>query len=79
MSSHIEAFDGRSEGYSESSIWEEEEMPTYDYSCEKCGRKFSVFHSIMEHAEKKVSCPKCKSRKVERTISGCFIKTSKKS
>ncbi len=54
-------------------------MPTYDYSCEKCGRKFSVFHSIMEHAEKKVSCPKCKSRKVERTISGCFIKTSKKS
>jgi len=54
-------------------------MPTYDYSCEKCGKKFSVSHSIMEHAKKKVSCPKCKSRKVRVTISSCLIKTSKKS
>ena len=57
----------------------EEEMPTYDYSCLNCGKKFSVTHSIIEHVKKKVSCPKCKSQKVEMTISSVFIKTSKKS
>jgi putative FmdB family regulatory protein len=54
-------------------------MPTYDYSCLNCGKKFSVTHSIKEHVHKKANCPKCKSTKVERIVSGVLIKTSKKS
>ena len=51
-------------------------MPTYDYSCLNCGKEFFVTHSIKEHVCKKVSCPKCKSRKVERIISSVQIKTT---
>ncbi len=40
-------------------------MPTYDYSCEKCG-PFEIWHSIKEDAMK--VCPTCGS-KVERLIS----------
>jgi ribosomal protein L37AE/L43A len=31
-----------------------------------------------EAGKKKVSCPKCKSKKVRRTYSGFFAKTSRK-
>ena len=54
-------------------------MPTYDYSCLNCGKKFAMVHSIKDHVNKAKSCPKCKSRKVERIISNVLIKTSKKS
>ena len=54
-------------------------MPTYDYRCGKCGKAFSVTHSITAHADTKVTCPKCRSRKVERTITAFLAKTSKKS
>jgi len=59
--------------------WEEEEMPTYDYGCRKCGKGFSVTHSIAEHGRKRVRCPQCESRRVQRSITAFFTKTSKKS
>ncbi|HUO57224.1 MAG TPA: zinc ribbon domain-containing protein [bacterium] len=40
-------------------------MPTYDYSCEKCGN-FELWQSIKDNALS--ACPKCGS-KVERLIS----------
>jgi putative FmdB family regulatory protein len=54
-------------------------MPTYDYACVKCGRKFSVTHSITEHGRKRVRCPKCSSLRLERRITLFVAKTSKKS
>jgi putative FmdB family regulatory protein len=41
-------------------------MPTYEYKCEKCGRKFEIFQSIKDDPLK--TCPKCKG-KVKRLIS----------
>jgi putative FmdB family regulatory protein len=54
-------------------------MPTYEYRCEKCRKKFSVVAAMAEHGKKKVSCPKCKSRKVVQLLSGFTARTSRKS
>ena len=54
-------------------------MPTYDYACTKCGRKFAVTHPITDHPAKAARCPRCASRKVQRRITPFFAKTSKKS
>ena len=54
-------------------------MPTYDYQCQDCKRKFSVQHSIAEHDKVKVDCPKCKSKKVKQQVSPFLTKTSRKS
>jgi putative FmdB family regulatory protein len=54
-------------------------MPTYDYLCRKCGRRFSKHMLISEHEKAKVTCPKCGSRRVEQQISAFFAQTSKKS
>ena len=33
------------------------EMPTYDYECAACGRRFEVVHGV--HAESPTTCPLC--------------------
>lgn len=44
-------------------------MPTYEYHCQKCGHRFSLFQRIT--AEPVKNCPQCKSRgSIERLISG---------
>jgi len=55
------------------------EMPTYEYECKGCNKKFSVILSISEHGKTKVSCPKCKGKKVKQSISAFTTKTSRKS
>jgi putative FmdB family regulatory protein len=55
-------------------------MPTYDYKCTECRKSFAEQQSFEEHDRgKRVKCPKCGSRKVERVLSPVFAKTSKKS
>jgi len=54
-------------------------MPTYEYKCKKCGKKFELVMSMSEHESKRAACPKCKSRTLERVYSGFFAKTSRKS
>jgi putative FmdB family regulatory protein len=54
-------------------------MPTYEYSCNKCGKKFAVVMGIVEHEKKPPGCPKCGSRSVTQRFSGFFSKTSRKS
>jgi len=41
-------------------------MPTYEYSCDRCGL-VEVFQSIKDNALK--ACPTCKSKKFQRMIS----------
>lgn len=54
-------------------------MPLYPYHCPKCGKDFEVEMRLSEVGKKKVSCPGCKGRKVERVYSAFFAKTSRKS
>ena len=54
-------------------------MPTYEYECEECKKKFSRILSIAEHGKKAVKCPKCKSKKVRQVVSSFIAQTSKKS
>ena len=62
-----------------SSEGKEEPMPTYEYECLNCKKRFSLTSSISEHSKSKVSCPKCKSKKVKQVISTFMTKTSRKS
>jgi putative FmdB family regulatory protein len=41
-------------------------MPTYEYECEKCKKRFEIFQSIKEHPIAK--CPNCRG-KMQRLIS----------
>ena len=54
-------------------------MPTYEYLCKKCRKKFAVSMTVSAHDAKKVRCPKCKSTQVEQQLNSFFAVTSKKS
>jgi len=54
-------------------------MPSYEYACKACKKTFSLILSITDHDKKRVTCPKCKSRKVEQQFGSFFTVTSKKS
>ncbi|HWR98564.1 MAG TPA: FmdB family zinc ribbon protein [Candidatus Methanoperedens sp.] len=54
-------------------------MPTYEYSCKACGKKFSLTMGIAEHDRKRPACPKCGNRSVAQRFSGFFSKTARKS
>ena len=54
-------------------------MPTYDYGCKKCGKKFSVMMTISERESKRVRCPKCQSLRVTSRVTAFYAVTSKKS
>ncbi|MDE2058644.1 MAG: zinc ribbon domain-containing protein [candidate division NC10 bacterium] len=54
-------------------------MPSYDFKCEKCGKKFSLTMSIKERETKRLKCPKCGAGKPAPIFSTFFAKTSRKS
>jgi putative FmdB family regulatory protein len=54
-------------------------MPTYEYACNDCGKKFNLTLTFAEHDQGRVACPKCKSSKVAQRFSTVFTKTSRKS
>ena len=41
------------------------EMPTYEYKCCSCGRRFEVFHGVNESVEE---CHACGGREVRRVF-----------
>jgi putative FmdB family regulatory protein len=54
-------------------------MPTYDYICGKCGKRFSKSLTIAEHDRRRVNCPKCSSKQVNQRVQPFFATTSRKS
>jgi len=54
-------------------------MPTYEYRCEKCGKRFAVVQRISEHGGRGPACPKCRSRSTRQLLSAFYAKTGKKS
>ncbi|HEX9028428.1 MAG TPA: FmdB family zinc ribbon protein [Anaerolineales bacterium] len=43
-------------------------MPSYQYRCLNCGKRFELFMTYSEYGHQVVNCPHCKSEKVERRI-----------
>ncbi len=54
-------------------------MPTYEYRCRECGKKFNLVMSVGEYEKARVTCPKCRSARVARQPSSFYAKTAKKS
>jgi putative FmdB family regulatory protein len=54
-------------------------MPSYDYRCQKCNKKFTALLSIGEHDAGKVKCPKCGEKNVKQLMTTFQVKTSRKS
>jgi putative FmdB family regulatory protein len=54
-------------------------MPVYEFHCKKCGKSFEIVRSMSEYDPKKVKCPSCQSKRVERRWSRVSAITSKKS
>jgi len=54
-------------------------MPTYEYTCRKCNKRFSLVMRMNEHGTKKVKCPKCASSQVTQQVQSFFATTPKKS
>ena len=43
-------------------------MPTYDYRCLDCQKRFEIYMTYAEYGEKSVCCPACESEQVRRRI-----------
>ncbi len=43
-------------------------MPTYDYRCQDCSKRFSLFLSYQEYDQVVISCPHCGGKNVSRKI-----------
>jgi putative FmdB family regulatory protein len=47
---------------------QEEAMPTYEYRCKECDKRFEITCHL-EERKKLAVCPKCKSKKVKPVFS----------
>lgn len=54
-------------------------MPLYEFRCTNCRKKVPLRLTLSDYDNRKYKCPKCKSRKLERLLSGVNVVTSKKS
>jgi putative FmdB family regulatory protein len=54
-------------------------MPNYEFQCQKCRKKYSLYLSLKDREERKYKCPKCGSKKSQPVFGGFSAKTSKKS
>ncbi len=45
-------------------------MPTYEFSCQNCGKKFTTFTSISQKDE--VRCPSCSSADLKQIFNNPF-------
>lgn len=54
-------------------------MPTYEYRCQDCGKESDLYLSINEHDRGNITCPECKSSRMEQLMSTVSARTSRKS
>ncbi len=54
-------------------------MPTYQYRCLNCKKRFDLFLSYKEYGVKAVHCPQCSSDQVQRRIGRIRIAKSEES
>ena len=53
-------------------------MPMYEYKCQDCGKESVLTLTLKDH-ESGVTCPSCKSQRMDQLISSVMAKTSRKS
>ncbi|MFN2305244.1 MAG: FmdB family zinc ribbon protein [Anaerolineales bacterium] len=54
-------------------------MPTYEYRCQECHKRFEVFLSYAEYDDAKITCPVCNSIDVRRRIGKIRVARTKES
>ncbi len=54
-------------------------MPTYQYRCLNCNRRFDVFMTFSEYGQKSVACTYCGSERVQRRIGRIRVARSEES
>ncbi len=54
-------------------------MPTYEYRCLECKRRFEIFMTYAEYGTREVHCPHCQSTQVQRRIGRVRIARSEES
>jgi putative FmdB family regulatory protein len=54
-------------------------MPMYDYRCQECGKRSSVYQSYQEYGREEVKCPHCGSQNLERLIQRVRVARSEES
>ncbi|MDY6867140.1 MAG: FmdB family zinc ribbon protein [Chloroflexota bacterium] len=54
-------------------------MPTYEYHCQKCKKRFEIFLTYDEYDTGSISCPNCGSTDVQRLIGKIRIAKSEDS
>jgi len=54
-------------------------MPMYEYKCLDCGKESEVALSISDRQSRQVTCPHCKSKRMEQVFTSVMAKTSRKS
>lgn len=54
-------------------------MPTYEYRCLDCKRRFSLFFTFSEYGTQPAVCPHCQSQNVQRRIGRIRIGRSEES
>ena len=54
-------------------------MPTYEYECGKCRKRFAVVQHMSAHTGRRPPCPKSRSRETRQLMSAFYAKTIKKS
>jgi len=54
-------------------------MPSYEYRCLNCHKRFEVFQSYSEYGSRPVICPHCQSDQVQRRITRVRVARSEES
>lgn len=54
-------------------------MPTYEYRCLDCRKRFEIFMSYAEYGKRSVVCPHCGSSNVQRRIGRIRVARSEES
>jgi putative FmdB family regulatory protein len=54
-------------------------MPTYQYNCLDCKRRFEVFMTYSEYGTRSIQCTRCGSEKIQRRIGRIRVARSEES
>jgi putative FmdB family regulatory protein len=54
-------------------------MPMYEYKCLDCGKESVLTLSLKDRESGAVTCPSCKSKRMEQLFTTVMAKTSRKS
>lgn len=66
--------------YPDGQNWKEVvQMPMYEYKCLDCGKESILNLSLKDHDSGAVTCPECKSKRMEQLFTSVMAKTSRKS